>query len=416
MASAAGVVQAQMQSPPQPMPLARTHAGTTTSGLFGSATANLGDLTGDGVPEYAIGAPGHGNFQVPAVLAGRVFVYNGATGRELVRPGLLNLGGSMDGDLFGRSVAGLGDATGDGIPDFAVGGNGFVRVLNGATFALHAVITPLPPVVSNSFGWTVAGIGDINGDGRGDIAVGAPAAMPGGVVQVFSGANGAALGAVAGVTPQGQLGYAIAGIGDYDLDGVDDVAIGSNVASTVEVHSGFALANMIAAPIATFSLSAGPTPGPSLAQFGAAITRVGDWNLDGRQDFAVGTNFGNEVRVYAGGSASYAAPLRLLTASAFLYMGRSLSGGLDYDGDGVGDLAVGDCQPASGGLPSVRVYSGASGLVLRSIRSTSNDAFGQSLSLVPSIDAGGRAELLVGAPNGAAAGAWYPGYATLFFN
>jgi hypothetical protein len=97
-------------------------------------------------------------------------------------------------------------------------------------------------------------------------------------------------------------------------------------------------------------------------------------------------------------------------------MGRSLSGGLDYDGDGVGDLAVGGCEPASGGLPSVRVYSGASGLLLRSIRSTASDAFGQSLSLVPSIDAGGRAELLVGAPQGAAAGAWFPGYATLFFN
>jgi hypothetical protein len=90
---------------------------------------------------------------------------------------------------FGAAIAGIGDFDGDGRPDFAVGapgyqsGNGAVFVFSGRNFSLLATI---PGNTGANFGASIAPLGDVDGDGRPDFAVGAPTEIH----------NGASLGAV----------------------------------------------------------------------------------------------------------------------------------------------------------------------------------------------------------------------------
>ncbi|MEO0424945.1 MAG: integrin alpha, partial [Pseudomonadota bacterium] len=79
---------------------------------FGFVAESLGDLDGDSTPDYIVGAPGF-----PAgASSGKVYVYSGATGA------LLNAIEGSPGDALGFSVVGLGDVDGDQVPDYATGG------------------------------------------------------------------------------------------------------------------------------------------------------------------------------------------------------------------------------------------------------------------------------------------------------
>ncbi|HKB15478.1 MAG TPA: integrin alpha, partial [Planctomycetota bacterium] len=123
---------------------------------------------------------------VPPIIIGNglVHAFSGATGAVLFSAS----GGGLD-DNFGASVAGIGDASGDGIPDVVVGapqqagfqtvGPGYVRVLSGASGL--GVMSAGGAVLGDRFGAAVAGAGDANGDGVPDLAVGAPSANPPGL-------------------------------------------------------------------------------------------------------------------------------------------------------------------------------------------------------------------------------------------
>ncbi|HKB17215.1 MAG TPA: integrin alpha, partial [Planctomycetota bacterium] len=146
---------------------------------FGSALAAAGDLNGDGVTDLIVGAsgtPGLGG----SVASGVAYVYSGAT----VAP-LFTFPGSATGDAFGGSVAGPGDLDGDGVRDILVGARqgaslpGYAKAFSGATGAL--ILTMSGAAAGDGFGTAVARAGDPNGDGVPDFMVGAPGADPGGV-------------------------------------------------------------------------------------------------------------------------------------------------------------------------------------------------------------------------------------------
>jgi len=248
---------------------------------FGWSVANAGDVDGDGVPDQIVGSsPG------PWIgTTGRVFLFSGADGSLL-----LEIDGPADASGFGMAVAGPGDTDGDGVPDVAVGApytrhggasNGAVFLYSGASGALLHRMDG-----GGQLGKALAGPGDVDGDGCADLLVGAPVAHtfggPGaGSLALYSGRTGTLLLQVFGQVESGQLGRAVAPIGDVDGDGTPDLlaaAYGYEGPDSQGAH--------------VFSGRTGWTlihaHGPPDVAAGASLAAAGDMDGDGIQDILVG--------------------------------------------------------------------------------------------------------------------------------
>lgn len=137
----------------------------------------------------------------------------------------------------GDDVAGVGDVNGDGRDDFAISARwkngpagthaGAVYVYSGADFSL--VRTHYGFAANESLVWEIANAGDIDGDGVNDLLAGADGAklngMTVGVARIFSGANGSILGSVHGYGGT-RLGYSVSSVGDLTGDGVPEFVLG----------------------------------------------------------------------------------------------------------------------------------------------------------------------------------------------
>ncbi|HEX9794006.1 MAG TPA: hypothetical protein VGC54_08490 [Planctomycetota bacterium] len=182
----------------------REDFGPADRGWFGAAVAAAGDVDDDGHPDLVVGAYFEDSGLGPA--QGAAYVISGADGRVLHR-----IAGSFVNGRFGTAVAGIGDADGDGHDDFAVsatlepdgfgGLQGVVRAYSGASGALLAQVARAS---AENFGLTQAAAGDLDGDGLGDLLVGAPTANFGGgaegAVFAYSGRAGRLLHQKAGAT------------------------------------------------------------------------------------------------------------------------------------------------------------------------------------------------------------------------
>src|SRR5229473_2259548 len=141
---------------------------------FASSMAVAGDLDGDGVSDYIIGAydqPVTGNDH-----QGRVFIFSGQSGKLLLT---IEDPTPVSWAAFGFAVAAAGDVNKDGTPDLLVGafaqdGEGKAFVFDGQNGKLLRTLTPPQASGGSAFGWSVAGVGDVNKDGVPDILVGAP--------------------------------------------------------------------------------------------------------------------------------------------------------------------------------------------------------------------------------------------------
>ena len=205
--------------------------GNQGMGLFGCAIDGTADLNGDSVPDLLIGQRG--------LTTGGVFRAGGASVRSGADGTVIHsfTGQDVNG-LFGADVATLQDLNGDGLPELAcaahnASSNGFVaggkiRVFDGATGAFFFPIAGRVP--QGWFGSFVADAGDVDGDGRGDILVGAILedenfAPEGGSVYVFSGRDLGLLFRVNGSVQNGNLGFAGAAAGDLDGDGNSEIIV-----------------------------------------------------------------------------------------------------------------------------------------------------------------------------------------------
>jgi hypothetical protein len=324
----------------------RDHDGTTSFDEFGTSVAGAGDVDADGFADYVVGAP---YFDSNGLTDnGAVVVYSGKTGAMI-----WNYYGGASGSQIGSAVCGPGDLDGDGKADVVASSDAHDSVWQ---FDAHgSIVNGIGGFGGTHFGFALAKTGDLDGDGVADWLVGAPLESgtvgsityyDTGAVYAMSGATCLEIYRYGGYFQFDFFGESIASVGDLDGDGVPDVVAGSGDSSSAGAQNGM---------VVVFSGKTGTTlmnwwGANNNDHAGAALAGLPDVNHDGVPDFAVGSpgvvNFfvqrgaaeirsGKDFKVLfswtGGGSFNWGNHA----------LGASLAGG-DWNGDGIGDVVVGD--------------------------------------------------------------------------
>lgn len=423
LAAALGLVPVLLGSPADAISVTRVDQifgigadGEVPGELLGYC-AGIGDINGDGYPDFIAGAP---EAEVAGSQPGLCRIQLGGPNSP---PGPdLMLVGEADGDDFGQAVAGIGDMNGDGFDDYAVGAPSF-GPNQGRTYVFFGGPVPdtTPDLVltgvqsSDRFGTCLSG-GDINGDGLGDLLIGATAGgLGGGSVSVVLGGfppdnvvDFELLGSA-----DGQYGSAIA-VGDVSGDGYGDIVVGDFAGGDVLLDSGEVFV-YFGGPYFDVLADLTIEAQTSLEFLGYSVSAGGDVDGDGWGDLLAGAsgfdgaspNVG-AIYVYRGGPYLDDTPdLVIVGDDPGGNLGRTVLGIADVDGDGSHDV-VATAPFALDNAGRLEVYFG--GPALDGIRDAAyrgaepNNALGATLDRVGDIDGDGRDDIITGAPFDAFAG------------
>lgn len=346
---------------------------------FGAALAGLEDITGDGLGELLVGAPG---MDQGGQDAGAAFLWLGNTAvteePHAAWYGLAN-------ENFGFSVAAIGDVNDDDVPDFAVGAprndtggtdKGRVCIFYGG-----ANLSATPDLVIrgengyDQFGYAIGAAGDFNGDGKDDLIVGAPyndaAGSDAGAAYIIYGASGgpsADLGEalkLTGPVGGGNFGFSVCGAGNFLAGNEDAVAVGAPYYDSFGLDAGavfvFEGADPPASPNAVHDHVASVGGSPAGSLFGWVVRNVGRWDSDGYDDLAVGApGAGGEtgrVEIFFGDNSPSAQGDRYATGQdADDQLGYSLVGGQDWTENGRDDVLIGAPTQSADGADAGRAY------------------------------------------------------------
>ncbi|MBN1575849.1 MAG: FG-GAP repeat protein [Chitinispirillaceae bacterium] len=398
------------------------------SAYFGSGVSGAGDVNGDGYSDVVVGAHYYDHGQANE---GAVFVFHGSTS-GLDTNSVDTLESDQDGANFGLYLSGAGDVNGDGYSDIIVGAHNYDNdgTDEGAAFVFHggaSGVSASPGATLESdqasahFGMAVSGAGDVNGDGYGDVIVGAPNYDHGesdeGAAFVYHG-DAEGLSSTASTTLESNqasshFGIAVSGAGDVNGDGYDDVIIGANWYDNGETDEGAAFVyHGDAAGLDTI-------PGALLesdqraGHLGTSVSGAGDVNGDGYGDVIAGAgDYDNgetdegAAFVYLGSAAgvSTAPHAALESDQASAHFGTSVSGAGDVNGDGYSDVIVGarDYDHGEDDEGAAFVYhGGTTGLDTNSADILEADqegaAFGISVSGAGDVNGDGFSDVIAGA-------------------
>ncbi|MGZ8285370.1 MAG: FG-GAP-like repeat-containing protein [Allosphingosinicella sp.] len=286
--------------------------GTSNNSINGEAISSAGDVNGDGYDDILIADPRFDNYK------GQTYLVFGKAG------------GFADSDLAGLDPA-----------------DGFVITSN-----LSQAWT----------GVALSSAGDINHDGYDDIIVGSSNHQAWVILGKASGLATMALNPfdpANGFLVQGNgssdfVGNGAAGLGDFNGDGIDDFAIGAFGANRAYVIFGKA-AGFTAVDVTSLTAADGFVipGGHPFDQVGYAMTAAGDVNGDGLQDMILGTNQGKAYVVLGRAGGAFTIDVNNLGTGGFVIQGATVgqwaSGAGDVNGDGYDDLIVGAPGDARGG-------------------------------------------------------------------
>ncbi len=375
---------------------------------MGWSTAGAGLVDGDAIPDALVGSP---RADINGSSSGTVTVLSGATGAVIHE-----VHGNLAGDQLGWSVASVGDRDGDGRDEFIAGtpfedtngmSAGVVRVYDGATGSV--LFTHFGDAAGDDFGTSVGGGSDVNNDGKPDFFAGAPQDSTGdGYVRIFSGADGSLIRTVPAPGTNSSFGVSVAGLDDLNADGFAEIVAGAYLDSTGGVTNGraFVFSGIDGSVMHTFEGE------DDFDWFGWSVANAGDANDDGLSDILVGAygddgdaDAGGQATVFSGADWSVLASVTGGTINENL--GWTVAGAGDVDGNGDDDFVVGAPFGTTG---RAVIVSGTDSSVLHELDgSGSGDQFGRAvMGFGGDINGDGHDDVGVGAPldddNGSSSG------------
>lgn len=407
-----------------------TAEGNQDVGWLGYSVATAGDVNGDGYQDVIAGAYRYNaNGMVDSGIA---WAWYGSPS------GLSNTAdwtgtGSQAGEFFGHSVAAAGDVNGDGYDDVIIGApNPTHGDMFGLAYAFYGSPTGLSStpdwVVKGAqavgwFGRTVRSAGDVNGDGYGDVVVGAPQWDDG---QMDEGKAWAYLGSPSGLSTTAAwtaesdqagswFGRWISRAGDVNGDGYSDIIVDAHLYDDGQKDEGKVWAYYGSPSGLPTTASWSAEGNQAQAWFGRAMGPAGDVNADGYDDVIIGSPFYTNGEEHEGRAFLYLGSATGLPDTADWTAESDQKGAMysravwtagDVNGDGYDDVLVGapnyDVNGHTDSGKTYAYYGSASGLSVSpnwTVGITQNRAWlGRSVSVAGDVNGDGYDDVIIGAP------------------